>query len=150
MGLVVSATAAAQTTGDAVKTQMLVTAPSNVPLRRVVASVDFAGIDPTGPQIKCELVAGVINDAGTGTALDPEIVNGNDNGTIRASGKMNYTGQPTWTSERILEIKYVHPQQGKTFLLRPDLKPGESLAIRTTPVSSSGPVCAPTLIWEEA
>lgn len=149
MGLVCSASAAGQTTGSAAKTQMLINVPSSIMARRAVAAVDFAGIDPTGQQIKCELVLGVVSGAGTSTSHTPTLVNQNDNGTARATAERDFSGEPTYSSSKVIETRYAHPQGKCTFLLRPDVKAGQAISIRTTPVSGSGPSCAATIIWEE-
>lgn len=106
-----------ETTGDVAltaataKTILSVVAAANAPFRVTEFSVSFDGTSSTAEPVTVELCSSTEATAGTSTSQTPVQVGGPTR-TVQASGKRNFTAEPTVLT--CMKRWLVHPQTGLT------------------------------------
>lgn len=82
---------------------------SNAPFRVIEFGVSFDGTSGTATPVTVELCSVSTTSAGTSTSQTP-VQTGGVTRTVQASGKRNYTAEPTTIT--VLKRYKVHPQSG--------------------------------------
>jgi hypothetical protein len=90
------------------ETILQVVAPANQRVVVVKWAVYFDGISVTAEPIVVEL--GFQADAGTSSALTPQLIDGSLSESIQSTARSQFTGEPASTT--VIERLNVHPQSG--------------------------------------
>jgi hypothetical protein len=139
-GLGIIANSANNAVGTGAKTQLQITAPANQGLTEVEASCDFDGQTAGDPKILVELLRRTtITGAGTSSALTLLKEDPRDAEAIQSTAQQNFSAEPTVTTTTVLDQRVVHEQSGVSFKWNGRIRGGEAIAIRTTPLSGTGP-----------
>lgn len=120
------------------KTVLSVIAASGAPIKLVELGIGFDGTSATDKPVLVELCASTEAGAGTATSQTPAQVGGPTR-TVQASGKRNFTAEPTALTT--LQRWRVHPQSGMVLQFPLGREPqqvtgGRALVLRCTASAS--------------
>lgn len=125
-------------TGTSAKTILQLVAPAANAVMVHSGSISFDGSSPTGGKILVRLLRSA--SGGSSTSRTPAKMDANDGVSLAASGKENFTGEPTGAVE--LDRWLVHPQSGVSMSSPVRVKPGETLGFEVTAPSENNAVAS--------
>lgn len=127
----------AVSTTTSAKTVQSITAGAQNPVSIQRIEVGFDGTSATGPQVLVEFIKDIPSAGGTSTASNPTPASQTVAPTLAATGRKDYSVEPTYSgTARTVFSMYVHPQ-GKYIWVPPNDEAGrldksEGLFIRCT------------------
>lgn len=130
-------------TTTSAKTILQLTASANIAAVVKRLQIAFAGTNPTADKIRVRILRSATG--GSATSRTPAKLNASDSETLQATGKENFTAEPTGGTS--IFDTYVHPQGSYEVPRAIKVKAGETLGIEVTAVAAVN--CIASIDFEE-